>query len=68
MFRIASSPFNFRAEDPVRRGHAVQYISSPIYTWQKLRTDHSAKYENAVNPVWVDNFGGDFANFKIIPT
>ena len=105
-------PFNFRAEDPVRRSHAVQYISSPIYMWQKLRTEHPGKYENAVNPVpdpndWfhvrvvvaspnvsvfvgdakepslvvsqlserrkgltglrVDNFGGDFANFKIVP-
>lgn len=44
-------PFNFRAEDPVRRSHAVQYISSPIYKWQKLRTEHPGKYENAVNPV-----------------
>jgi hypothetical protein len=105
-------PFNFRAEDPVRRSHAVQYISSPMYKWQKLRTEHAGKYENAVNPVpdpngwfhvrvviaspkvsvfvddakeaslvvsqlserrkgltglWVDNFGGDFANFKIVP-
>jgi hypothetical protein len=105
-------PFNFRAEDPVRRSHAVQYISSPMYKWQKLRTEHPGKYENAVNPVpdpngwfharvvvaspkvsvfmegakepslvvnqlserrkgltglWVDNFGGDFANFKIVP-
>jgi hypothetical protein len=105
-------PFNFRADDPVRRSHAVQYISSPIYKWQKLRTEHPGQYENAVNPVpdpndwfharvvvaspkvsvfvndakepslivsqlserrkgltglWVDNFGGDFANFKIAP-
>lgn len=105
-------PFNFRAEDPVRRSHAVQYISSPIYKWQKLRTEHPGKYENAVilyrirtsgfmhgswspapkvsvfvedakepslvvgqlsdrgkglTGLWVDNFGGDFANFKIVP-
>jgi hypothetical protein len=105
-------PFNFRADDPVRRSHAVQYISSPIYLWQKLRTEHPGQYENAVNPVpdpngwfharvvvaspkvsvfvndakvpslivsqlsdrrkgltglWVDNFGGDFANFRIVP-
>ncbi len=105
-------PFNFRAEDPVRRSHAVQYISTPIYMWQKLRTEHPGKYENAVNPVpdpndwfhvrvvvaspnvsvfvgdakepslvvsqlserrkgltglWVDNFGGDFANLRIVP-
>lgn len=85
----------------------MQYISRPTYIWQKLRAEHSGKYENAVNPVpdpngwfrvrvvvaspkvsvfvedakeaslvvsqlsergkgltglWVDNFGGDFAN------
>ena len=105
-------PFNFRAEDPARRIRAVQYISRPTYTWQKLRAEHPGKYEKAVNPVpdpngwlharvvvaspkvsvfvddakepslvvsqvserrkgltglWVDNFGGDFANFKIVP-
>src|SRR5207237_733888 len=32
-------PFNFRAEDPARRGHAVQYIAQPIYPWQKLRAE-----------------------------
>ena len=105
-------PFNFRAEDPARRIRAVQYISRPTYTWEKLRAEHPGKYENAVNPVpdpnawfpvrvvvaspkvsvfvgdakepslvvsqlsdrgkgatglWADNFGGDFANFKIVP-
>lgn len=105
-------PFNFKAEDPARRSHAVQYISSPTYMWQKLRTEHPGMYENTVNPVpdpngwfhvrvvvaspkvsvfveggkepslvvsqlsergkgltglWADNFGGDFANFKIVP-
>jgi hypothetical protein len=44
-------PFNFRATDPVSRSHAVQYHSLPIYTWQKLRTEQSGKYEQAVNPV-----------------
>jgi hypothetical protein len=105
-------PFNFRAEDPVRRGHAVQYISSPDYKWRRLRTDQPGKFENSVHPVpdpngwfrarivvasprvtvfvgdgkvpslevsklndrrkglaglWVDNFGGDFANLRIVP-
>ena len=36
---------------PGSRSHAVQYHSLPTYTWQKLRTDHPAKYEQAVNPV-----------------
>jgi hypothetical protein len=44
-------PFNFKAEDPARRIRAVQYISHPTYTWQKLRTEHPGKYEKAVNPV-----------------
>ena len=43
-------PFNFRAEDPEKRSHAVQYISHPTYTWQKLRAEQPGKYEHAVNP------------------
>jgi hypothetical protein len=44
-------PFNFKAEDPSRRSHGVQYVSHPTYTWQKLRTEQPGKYEQAVNPV-----------------
>lgn len=44
-------PFNFRAEDPARRVRAVQYISHPTFTWQKLRSEQPGKYEKAVNPV-----------------
>jgi hypothetical protein len=44
-------PFNFKAEDPARRSRAVQYISHPTYTWQKLRTEQPGKYEQAVQPV-----------------
>ena len=44
-------PFNFKAEDPARRIRAVQYISHPTYTWQKLRTEQPGKYEKPVNPV-----------------
>src|SRR5881275_1633539 len=44
-------PFNFRAEDPARRGHAVQYIAQPIYPWQKLRAEQPGKYERAIDPV-----------------
>jgi len=44
-------PFNFRAEDPDRRGHAVQYIAQPIYPWQKLRAEQPGKYERAIDPV-----------------
>lgn len=43
-------PFNFRAEDPVRRIHAVQYVSAPEFSWHKLRTEKNGVYEKAVNP------------------
>jgi len=105
-------PFNFRAADPDRRSHAVQYISMPTNNWQKLRSEHPGVYEKGVNPapdpngwfharivvasprvsvfvehakepslviaqlsdrrrgmvgIWVDNFGGDFANLAVTP-
>jgi len=44
-------PFNFRAQDSEKRSHAVQYISHPTYTWQKLRAEQREKYEQAVKPV-----------------
>ena len=44
-------PFNLRAEDPARRLRAVQYISHPTYTWQKLRAEHPGRYEQPVSPV-----------------
>lgn len=43
-------PFNFRSTDPVRKIHAVQYISHPENTWQVLREKHNGIYEKAVNP------------------
>ena len=43
-------PFNFRTEDPARHGHAVQYISHPTYTWQKLRAERPGTFEQPVSP------------------
>jgi hypothetical protein len=43
-------PFNFRATDPARMAHSVQYISLPTYTWQKLRSERPEVFENPVNP------------------
>jgi hypothetical protein len=43
-------PFNFRAEDPERRAHAVQYISHPEYTWNRLRSEHPGTYEKPLDP------------------
>lgn len=42
--------FNFRSPDPVRRGHAVQYVAPPAFGWEKLRQEHPNVYENAVSP------------------
>ena len=43
-------PFNFQSTDPVRKIHAVQYISHPDNTWEILRDNQNGKYEKAVTP------------------
>lgn len=43
-------PFNFKAEDPTNRFHAVQYHSLPEFDWEKLRNTYPGKYEQPVNP------------------
>lgn len=43
-------PFNFKIADPARRARAVQYISHPTFTWEKLRADHPGTYEQPVSP------------------
>lgn len=44
-------PFNFFAKDSVRRVHAVQYISHPDFTWEKLRNERNAVFEKEIiNP------------------
>jgi hypothetical protein len=42
-------PFNFRATDPVRKQHAVQYISLPAYDWPDLRKSFPEEFENPVD-------------------
>lgn len=42
-------PFNFRAEDPVRHSHSVQYVSLPGNDWPKLRKEQPLKYEQPLN-------------------
>ncbi|WP_316826148.1 hypothetical protein [Pedobacter miscanthi] len=41
-------PFNFLAADPVRKKHAVQYISLPDDDWPYLRENFPDKYESAI--------------------
>jgi hypothetical protein len=43
-------PFNFRAADPARHSHAVQYASHPEWPWEKLRAERPGQYEKAVVP------------------
>ncbi|HEX8549207.1 MAG TPA: family 16 glycoside hydrolase [Cytophagaceae bacterium] len=43
-------PFNFQADDSVRKIHAVQYISMPQYPWDLLRNEHNGIYEKSINP------------------
>lgn len=44
-------PFNFKSNDPVKRAHAVQYVSHPKYQWKTLREETPGRYENSVRPV-----------------
>ena len=44
-------PFNFKNPEIPRRARAVQYISHPQFTWEKLRADSPGQYEAAVTPV-----------------
>jgi Domain of Unknown Function (DUF1080). len=43
-------PFNFQSTDPIRKIHAVQYVSHPDNTWNILREKQNGKYEKAVIP------------------
>jgi hypothetical protein len=43
-------PFNFRATDPARQSHSVQYESHPGFTWDKLRAERPDQFERAIQP------------------
>ena len=43
-------PFNFRAVDPERKSHAVQYVSEPQWPWQKLRQEKPGQFEKPIDP------------------
>jgi hypothetical protein len=42
-------PFNFRAQDPIRKQHAVQYITLPGFDFDRLRKDFPEEFENPVD-------------------
>jgi hypothetical protein len=41
-------PFNFFAEDSVRKIHAIQHISHPVFTWKKLRDERNGLFEKEI--------------------
>ncbi len=43
-------PFNFRAGDPERQSHSVQYVFEPTYSWARLRSEHPGQYEKPITP------------------
>lgn len=56
-------PFNFQAADPVRKIHAVQYVSHPDFPWEVLRETKNGQYEKAVTPAPNPN---DWFHAKIV--
>jgi hypothetical protein len=43
-------PFNFRATDETSKSHAVQYVSSPEWSWERLRAEKTGQYEKEIDP------------------
>lgn len=41
-------PFNFVAEEQIRKDHMVQYIFHPEFTWRKLRAQRTGEFENEI--------------------
>ncbi len=50
MTRSTSVLFNFRATDETSKIHAVQYVSSPEWSWERLRAEKTGQYEKAIDP------------------
>lgn len=42
-------PFNFVAEEQIRKDHMVQYIFHPEFTWRKLRAERTGEFENEIS-------------------
>jgi hypothetical protein len=54
-------PSNGRADDQLRRNHALQYISSPEWGWKRLRTENPGQYES-----YADLVAGEWTRIKIV--
>jgi hypothetical protein len=55
-------PFNFRATDPDRHQHAVQYMSVPDFDWPRLRKEFPEEFENPVDASLVPT---DWVNLRV---
>jgi hypothetical protein len=42
-------PFNFVAEEQIRKDHMVQYIFHPEFTWRKLRYERTGEFEDEIS-------------------
>ena len=42
-------PFNFVAEEQIRKDHMVQYIFHPEFSWRKLRDERTGEFENEIS-------------------
>jgi len=42
-------PFNFVAEEQIRKDHMVQYIFHPEFTWRKLRVERTGEFEDEIS-------------------
>ncbi len=42
-------PFNFVADEQIRKDHMVQYIFHPEFTWRKLREERTGEFENEIS-------------------
>ncbi|HTO74181.1 MAG TPA: hypothetical protein VMJ30_10180 [Gemmatimonadales bacterium] len=53
-------PTNGRADDQVRRNHAVQYVSEPEWPWYRLRKEAPGVYES-----YADLVAGEWTRMRI---
>jgi hypothetical protein len=54
-------PTNGRANDQLRRNHAVQYTAEPEWPWERLRRELPGQYES-----YVDLVAGEWTRIKIV--
>lgn len=43
-------PFNFVAEEQIRKDHMTQYVYEPEFGWRKLRNERTGEFENEISP------------------